>query len=41
MVRVRDRVMELNATLNNISVTCIWLRSGILVEETVVPRENH
>jgi hypothetical protein len=33
------RVMEFNATFNNISV--ISWRSVLLVEETGVPRENH
>jgi hypothetical protein len=31
--------MAFNATFNNISV--ISLRSVLLVEETIVPRENH
>jgi hypothetical protein len=31
--------MEINATFNNISV--ISWQSVLLVEETVVPRENH
>ncbi len=31
--------MVFNATFNNISV--IWWRSGLLVEETGVARENH
>ena len=33
------RVMVFNATFNNISVISWW--SVLLVEETVVPRENH
>ena len=33
------RVMEFNATVNNISA--ISWRSVLLVEETGVPRENH
>jgi hypothetical protein len=31
--------MVFNATLNNIPV--IWWRSVLLVEETIVPGENH
>jgi hypothetical protein len=37
--KVRVMVMVFNATFNNISVT--WWRSVLLVEETVVPGENH
>ena len=33
--------MVFSATFNNISVTCISWRSVLLVEETIVPRENH
>jgi len=39
MVKIRVRVIVLNATFNNISVI-LW-QSVLLVEETGVPRENH
>ena len=38
-LRVRVRVMVLNATFKNISAI-LWL-SVLLVKETEVPRENH
>jgi hypothetical protein len=37
--KVRVRVMVFNTTFNNISVFLWW--SVLLVEETVVPGENH
>jgi hypothetical protein len=37
--RFRFRFMVFNATFNNISV--IWWWSVLLVEESIVPRENH
>jgi len=33
------RVIVINATFNNVSITSWW--SVVLVEETVVPTENH
>ena len=39
MARVKVEVMVLNATFNNISA--ISWRSGLLVEETGIPGENH